>query len=252
MLYVYGIVRAEEGQRFDVEPMPGAQSVETGPASDGLAFISSEVGDQRLRSSRANLLAHTRVLETVMKTHDVLPIRFGTLIDSNVDGARVLEANKEEFAHGFSVVEGCVEISLKVHWHHNKVFEDVMARNAGLRAERDDLSRVDPTRSHYARIEFGKKVENAIAAIRAEDSEVILRALRPSADQIIEGAALDDTMIVNLSCLVDRDRLTKFDIAVEKLDQLHSNRWTFRYVGPMPTFSFADLSINFSPETVEG
>jgi Gas vesicle synthesis protein GvpL/GvpF len=248
MLYVYGIVRSDVHKSFDIEPLPGGDVVQTVPAAAGLAFVSSDIGDAKPRASRANLLAHTRVLETIMKEADVLPIRFGTMIESNVDGGKVLADNADEIARAFASIEGRDEISLKIHWLEGKVYEEIMARNGILRRERDALSGSNPSQSHYARIEFGKKVESAVAEVRARDRDMIVNNLREFADQMVEGPILDDSMVVNLSFLIRRDQMTAFDAAVERLDDVYDNRWSFRYVGPMPAFSFVDLKIDFAPE----
>ena len=248
MLYVYGIVRSDAQKTFEIEPIPGGSVVQTGPADAGLAFVSSDIGDAKPRASRANLLAHTRVLETVMKEADVLPIRFGTMIESDVDGGKVLADNAEEFARAFAAIEGRTEICLKINWPDGKVYDEIISRNGILRRERDALSVSNPNQSHYARIEFGKKVETAVAEVRAKDRDMIVNNLKDFADQMVEGPILDETMVVNLSFLVKRDQLATFDAAVERLDDLYDDRWTFRYVGPMPAFSFVDLKIDFAPE----
>jgi hypothetical protein len=249
MLYVYGVVRDNGKKIFDITPLTGAAEVRTGPASSGLAFLSSDIGDLRPRASRMNLLAHTRVLEAVMEEMDVLPVRFGTLIESDCDGERVLADNKDEFARAFAEIEGHCEISLKINWGQGAVFEEVMERNPALRRERDAMNQ--GSGDHYSKIDFGKKIENAIAEIRARDRAIIVHTLKGFADKFVEGAMLDDSMVVNLSFLVARDALSAFDAAVEKLDATHSGRWQFRYVGPMPTFSFVDLRIDFAPEKVD-
>ena len=248
MRYIYGIIRSNEQKVFNIEPLPGGDGVETGPAAAGLAFVSSEIGDAKPRASRANLLAHTRVLETVMKEADVLPIRFGTMIESDGEGGKVLTDNADEFARAFAAIEGRDEICLKVNWPEGKVYDEIISRNGILRRERDALSVSNPNQSHYARIEFGKKVETAVAEVRAKDCDMIVNILKDYVDQIVEGPILDETMVVNLSFLIKRNQMAAFDAAVERLDDLYDDRWTFRYVGPMPAFSFVDLKIDFAPE----
>jgi Gas vesicle synthesis protein GvpL/GvpF len=250
MRYIYGVVRENEQKSFDVDPLPGGASVETGPANSGLAFISSDIGDTKPRASRANLLAHTRVLEAVMQQADVLPVRFGTMIESDEDGERVLAKNAAEFARAFAEVEGRYEISLKINWAHDRIFDEVMEDNPTLRHERDMLNASH--QGQYSKIDFGKKVEAAVAQIRAIDCGMIVSALQPLSDKMIESPMLDDTMVANLSFLVHRDQLAWFDAGIEKVDLMHRDRWKFRYVGPMPTFSFVDLKIDFNPEKVEG
>lgn len=245
MRYVYGIVRNREQKLFEVEPISGGGQVTTGPANAGLAFISSEIEDQRLRPSRANLRAHTRVLEEVMQGCDVLPVRFGTMIDSDTVGEQVLAANSEEFSRAFNRIDGRCEITLKVSWASHSIFEEVIETFPALRRERDMLSA--HAQGQSAKIDFGKKVEAAIDQIRQQDSMAIVEALREHVDEMLKGTAAGETMVANLSLLVSREKLPLFDAALEQLDLAHRGRWQFSYVGPMPAFSFADMAIDFNP-----
>ncbi|MEM9500787.1 MAG: GvpL/GvpF family gas vesicle protein [Pseudomonadota bacterium] len=245
MRYVYGIVRENAQKTYDIDPISGGGKVQTGPAKSGLAFISSEVGDKRLRPSRANIKAHTRVLEEIMTHCDILPVRFGTMIDSDTVGEQVLEANKDEFARAFSRIEDRCEITLKVNWASESIFDEVMETFPALKRERDMLN--VQAQSQTAKIDFGKKVENAITQIRQQDSKAVIEALREHADDVLEGTITGDTMVANLSFLVAKENVGWFDAALEKLDLVHRGRWQFSYIGPMPAFSFADMKIDFNP-----
>ncbi|MEM8725689.1 MAG: GvpL/GvpF family gas vesicle protein [Pseudomonadota bacterium] len=245
MRYVYGIVRENEQKTFDIEAISGSDKVQTGPANAGLAFISSDIGDKRLRPSRANIKAHTRVLEEVMKHGDVLPVRFGTLIDSDKVGEQVLEANQDEFARAFDRIQDCAEITLKISWASESIFDEVMETFPALQRERDMLN--VQAQSHSAKIDFGKKVEDAIGQIRAQDNRAINEALAQHLKEVTEGAITGETMVANLSFLVNKANIGWFDAALEKLDVQYRGRWKFAYVGPMPAFSFSDMRIDFNP-----
>ncbi|MEM7701926.1 MAG: GvpL/GvpF family gas vesicle protein [Pseudomonadota bacterium] len=245
MRYVYGIVRGNDQKVFDIAPISGGDKVATGPAKAGLAFISSEIGDKRLRPSRANIKSHTRVLEEVMKHCDVLPVRFGTLIDSDTVGEQVLEANTDEFARAFGRIENRCEISIRASWASESIFDEVMETFPALKRERDMLN--VQAQSHSAKIDFGKKVEAAIAQIRSQDANAMLEALREHADDVIETAVVGETDVANLAFLVEKEKIGWFDAALEKLDLVHRGRWRFTYIGPMPAFSFSDMKIDFNP-----
>jgi Gas vesicle synthesis protein GvpL/GvpF len=248
MRYIYGIIRSETATTFDVEGLSGAIRPVSLPMAGGLAMVTSPHDNTVLRPTRKNMLAHTRVLETVMKEFDVLPVRFGTVVASDHSGVALLENNREQFLSAMETIQGRVELSIKIFWRDGVAFREVMTENARLTAERDRLASMDPGKSHYDRIEFGKAVGAAISAKRDTDSSAIIERLTPYAEKMLQGPITEDAMIVNLSMLVKRDMEKLLDQAINLIDDVHGKRWMIRYVGPIPAFSFVELSLHV-PET---
>ncbi|MEM8799263.1 MAG: GvpL/GvpF family gas vesicle protein [Pseudomonadota bacterium] len=250
--YVYGIIRTREIVGFDVEGLgSGTPKPESIPIGDGLAMITTPFDGEKIRPSRKNMLAHTRVLEHVMTQHDVLPMRFGTVLPAEDEGEAILNAHKQEFQKAFEDVEGHRELSLKVFWKDGVAFREIMEESEELRTLRDNLAKKDPAQSHYERIEFGKKVEAQIAAKRAKEADDLKFRIQHICKKFAEGPINDDVMIANFSFLVDAEQEAKLDETVNLLDEVHCERLSFRYVGPMPPFSFVELKIdpvNATPE----
>jgi len=246
--YVYGIIRAQEVMTFDVEGLgPSSPKPQSFPLGDGLAMISTPYSGEQVRSSRRNMLTHTRVLEHVMTSHDVLPMRFGTVIPAEQDGEAILKAHKTQFVEAFDTIDGCYELSLKIFWRDGVAFKEIIEEDAALRAVRDSLATRDPQQSHYERIEFGKQIEAQVSAKRAQEAKELRMRLQHLCTQFIEGPVNDDVMIANFSMLVTSAQEKAVDEAVNMLDDVHGQRLTFRYVGPMPAFSFVELKIDPAP-----
>jgi hypothetical protein len=242
MYYAYGVIRSHEPLTFKVEPLNGRGAV-TAIVEDGLALIVSPHDNSELKPSRRNMLAHTRVLEEAMRTHDVLPMRFGMLVTNADEARRVLRDNAEAFGAALEKITGKVELSLKVWWKDGVVFREVMAENRRLAQQRDELARLDPKQSHYARIDFGKAVEAAVALKRAADAKSVLQRLELLCTDILQGETVEDTMVCNLTLLVDKSLEKMVDEAVNRIDDLLGGRFTMKYVGPIPPFSFAQLEL---------
>lgn len=243
--YVYGIIRAHAALTFEVEGLgPSSPKPQAYPLGDGLAMISTPYKGDKIRPTRRNMLTHTRVLEHVMAAHDVLPMRFGTVLPAAEEGKAILRANKEQFAEAFDTIEGQRELSLKVYWRDGVAFKEVIEADDGLRAARDDLAGKDPAQSHYERIDFGRQVEAAIAAKREAEAKELRMRLKHLASDFAEAPVNDDVMIANFSFLVDTAQEKAIDDAVNLIDDVHGARLSFRYVGPMPPFSFVELEID--------
>ena len=243
--YVYGIIRAQEVVGFDVEGLgPDAPHPESIPIGDGLAMVSTPFSGDQIRPSRRNMLAHTRVLEHVMSSHDVLPMRFGTVLPQEAEGEAILHSHRTQFLDAFDEVAGLRELSLKVFWKEDLAFREIIEADDDLRAKRDDLAGKDPVKSHYERIQFGKDVEAAVAAKRSEEAEKLKLGLSHLCTRLVEAEPREDLMIANFSFLVNADQEALLDEAVNLLDDLQGQKMTFRYVGPMPPFSFVELKID--------
>ncbi|MEM6682032.1 MAG: GvpL/GvpF family gas vesicle protein [Pseudomonadota bacterium] len=246
--YVYGIIRAQDVLTFDIEGLgPSSPQPQSVPLGDGLAMISTPYSGEQIRPSRRNMLTHTRVLEHVMASHDVLPMRFGTVLPAEAEGETILRANKAQFVDAFDDIEGRRELSLKVYWRDGVAFEEVIAADAGLKAARDALAARDPKQSHYERIEFGKQIEAAMAAKRYQEAKELRMRLAHLCARFIEAPVNEDVMIASFSMLVDAGQEKAVDDAVNLLDDVHGTRLRFRYVGPMPPFSFVELKIDTAP-----
>ena len=80
--YLYCIIRCSEERVFeDVAAIGDANGpVHTVP-HDGLAVVVSDSPVREYEGTRANMLAHERVQERIMKDFTLLPVRFGTVAD---------------------------------------------------------------------------------------------------------------------------------------------------------------------------
>jgi hypothetical protein len=85
--YVYGIVETGTTLPGDLPAVGGATRVEL-VAHGRLAALVSGVGSDRALGTRADLLSHEQVLDTVAAGSTVLPMRFGAVL---ADRAAVVE-----------------------------------------------------------------------------------------------------------------------------------------------------------------
>src|SRR3989339_1129833 len=64
---------------------------------NGLAAVVSSSPLKKFKVSRDNLLAHEKVIEAVMRAHTVLPVRFGTVADSEEKVKLILARECDRF-----------------------------------------------------------------------------------------------------------------------------------------------------------
>ncbi len=206
-------------------------------APDGhLAALVSDSPQGRYAISRRNLLAHERVIERAMASSDVLPIQFGRVAASDQEVREtLLEAQSQILHELLEYVHGKVELSLKVLWRRNQLFADIVAEDAMIRHLRDStLAR--PTFSEQ--LMLGQLVERAVANKREREADRILAGLRPHAADTRLNELMSDMMVLNVAFLVNRTEVDEFDDAVDRLELQNVSALSFRYVGPLPPYSF--------------
>lgn len=110
-LYLYAIT-----ERSDEAPPAvtgiAAQPVFGLPVGELLAYV-SQASPGQVPLSRANLLCHEAVVESLMDGRGVLPARFGTMIDAQ-QLALSLEQNGAAYTALLGRVQGRVELALRV------------------------------------------------------------------------------------------------------------------------------------------
>lgn len=248
--YLYCITRECGPRQFDrVKPVGGESGDVYTICAEGLTAVVSDAPEEECESTRANLLAHQRVIERVMEDCPPLPVRFGTAASSQDPVAsieRLLRLRRAEFEDLLESLEGQAEHGVKALWKDMpSVLQEVVAENAAINRLRNSLKGRSPASTHFDRIRLGEMIDQAVASKRSEESLAMLRRLRPLARQVVENPTISERMVLNAAFLVDVNQEQAFDREVNALDDAMRDRLTFRYVGPVPPFNFVNITVNW-------
>lgn len=211
-----------------------------------LAVVVSTSPESEYDSSRRNMMNHTKVLEEVMETHTILPIRFDTISPDREAVCRLLESRYDELISELVRMDGKVEMGLKALWFEGIVFEEILTERADIRQLRDSLQGKTPEKTYYERIKLGELVEAAVRQKRLDDEAAILDCLRPFAVETKINDVFGERMIVNAAFLVKRTDESGLDASIQELDRRMAQRILFRYVGPVPPYNFVNLIIRWN------
>lgn len=247
--YIYCIIPCQEERNFDIAGMGNNRSLVHTVSQKGLAAVVSDTPVKQYESTRTNMVAHERVLETIMRETILLPVRFGTVADSDSsleDINRLLSIRADEFHGLLGEIRGKVELGVKAFWRDDKaIFEEIVAENRDIRKLRDSLIGKPPQTTHFDRMHLGEMIEDALSRKRAKEAGQILSPLRQLACSTRENPVLATRIIVNTAFLVDKAREAEFDRTVNKLDKQLSERIAFKYVGPVPPYNFVNIVVNW-------
>jgi len=230
MLCVYGVVRSAHP---GVE-VTGVQSQPTWKVCSGeLGAIVSEASD--LLARRRDVEAHLDVLEQALDRGDVLPYRFGTVVDDAPALCGVLERSASHYLDLLARIGGRVQMTVKVVRDDDESVRTVVTSDPHLRQQ------VSLRRGSAAawtdRVALGERVAAAVDRLSQQDLELITHRLATTADAI-EVAPAQPPAIASIALLARPDQLAELDNAVASLHDTLGQRMRFEYAGPMPAYSF--------------
>lgn len=237
-LYVYGVVSSAERRSMAVPGVEGSavQLVE----HDGLAALTSPLHGEELRAAR-EIRAHMRVLQEASETATVLPVRFGTVLESEAAvRERLLQPNRERLSATLERLAGCAQLTVKGEYDEPALLRDVVASSAALASLAERVRRLPEAAGYYERIRLGEAIAAAVGARRERDTERALELLEPAALAARREEVSTAYEAFSLSLLVRRAGHEEIDRAVSRLDRELGGLMEIRYVGPLPPYSFTE------------
>jgi len=245
--YMYCIIRSGEPPQFTTLGIGERGDIVHTVNYMSLAAVVSDSPVMVYEGSRRDMMAHTRVLEEVMRNCAILPVRFGTVAPSEeAIREKVLKRRLGGLIGLFAEVKDHVELGVKAFWYEDVIFQEIVAENEVVRALRDNLMGRALEETYYDRIRLGEMVESIMWQKRTEDSERILSRLRALSQRTVVNKVITDRMVLNAAFLVHREQQASFDMAVQTLDAEMGKRLIFKYVGPVPPYNFVNIVVNWN------
>lgn len=231
--YVYGITRPDHPLRLTdrgVGPEPAPLRVVRG---ERLAAVVSDA-PENLRPKRRDLEAHERVLESLIADGTVLPMRFGAVAADDESVRRELDEHTGWYDERLEGLAGRREVNVKAFHHEQAVLSELLRTNPELR-EANEALRGDADQDR--RIDFGERVVSAMGGIRDRDAAQVLAVLKPYAADLFQAPPVDGGFL-NVSVLVDEDKVDDLRAAVEELGRRAAEVVELRVSDPLPPYSF--------------
>lgn len=239
--YVYGLARADAVGSVEA---PAVLNPETGFSwviAGDIAALTSVVDTAEIMSTRRNMLAHAKVLETAMAQRAILPMRFGVVADTEAALIAAITPKQDALIAELGRLDGHVEIGVKVTWSRETAMAAVLRDDPALAGERDALQGEDPRATHFARIELGRKVGEALAARRGDAEAAWLNRLTPLAVDHVVHSTEEDLQVLRAAFLVRTDEEGAFAAAVEAASDDEGPEASVKYVGPAPVYNFVSV-----------
>ena len=247
--YVYGIIEAKQPLSFGKMGIGGAgEPVYTVNFQD-IAAIVSKTSVYIFDPTRENALAHEHVIETVMKTHTIIPMSFGTVFRTDDDIREVLRSIYVSLKDVLKQMEGKLEFGLKVNWDRDRIIEELKDADEEIRRFHQEITRKHLQSTYFARMQLGRMIDKALSERSAQYVRDIYEALRGVCVASRDNKPIGDKMIMNAAFLVERDRERDFDAAVNKIAKHYGELLNFKYTGPWPPYNFVNIRLKLERGT---
>jgi hypothetical protein len=244
-VYVYGIIPASDASEWPDTPALGDPSARVRTvAQDGMAALVSDLEPDHIPGRPEDVEAHRRVLAKAIERGTAIPMRFGIVMDGDdAVRKRLLARHATELRDMLSSLDGYVQMTVKAFYADDALLRDVLSAHPELARESAALAGRPEAEVHAARVAIGEQLAKAVEARRTEVESALLSRLSPLAADVRVDPPSSDRGALNAQLLVHRDRRAALDEEVRQLGEALEGMLAFRYVGPLPPFSFADLSL---------
>ncbi|MCJ7496611.1 MAG: GvpL/GvpF family gas vesicle protein, partial [candidate division Zixibacteria bacterium] len=185
---------------------------------------------------------HQRVIEKVMKNHTIIPMKFGTFTEKEKEVLEILKNGYKQFIEALNLISNKIELDLVALWNKEIIFKEI-AEERGIKELKEKIASNPADPQLNDRIKLGRMVEKSLKNKNLEYAEEILSTLKEKAFDFCTHDTLDNTMILNSSFLLDRNREKDFDKKLNELDEKYNKKINFRNVGPLPPYSFSTIEV---------
>jgi hypothetical protein len=230
-LLVHGIIEASASDAPASSPLSGDDQLAS-VRHEGLEAVVRPTESFDILPSRANLLAHTRVLEALAAETTALPMRFGMVV---ADEASLVEdylaPQRDALLAALDRLRGHVELRLRGRYDEDEVVRDVVAADPAI-------ARLRGQGGMEAQMQLGERIVAGIEARRDQDLARVTEQLGPHVAGVVAGSVAEPLDAFSLSLLVSEARMAAFDAALDELGRAVAPALALELVGPVPPLSF--------------
>lgn len=240
--YIYAAVHGPDDRLRDLAGIDGRPVYTV--VVNGVGAALSDIDHRRIRPERLHLAAHRAVLARLVETQDsVLPMRFGLIASGPEQVTRLLSRNHDLIARQLRRLAGKIEMGLRVVWDVPNIFEYFVNLRPELKQMRDAVFGAAGAPTRDDRLELGRQFAAALNQERSLHTRTVEQTLMPRCVEIKRNPVREDREVMNLACLVIKDRREQFEEGVFEAARGFDNSFAFDFNGPWAPHAFADLAL---------
>lgn len=258
--YVYGIVDGDGSQPAQGLPEEGIAPpylVYTVPYQAIQAIVSRvplrEFGQEKLEANlndmkwlEAKVRAHQGVLETVLASHALIPMRFCTIYESESRVQEMLGQRHDVLLKALVGLEGKKEWGVKIYCDGELTAQNVGEVSTTLEALKTDIANMSSGAAYFSRKKLERTIAEEVERVCDECAQRSHDRLSGQAEEAVsnplqsrETTGQREEMILNGAYLVAEEQLAAFRGELESLGAEYGDLgFGYELTGPWPPYNF--------------
>jgi hypothetical protein len=241
-VYVYGVLHVGE----PVEDLPpGLDGAAVDLLTHGeVAAAISDIALERPPGRRAEIMAHSAVLDALSRFGPVVPVQFGSImVDADDVVEHLLAPEHDRFVSLIDRLRGNHQYDVQVRYRENQGLSEVLRSNPDITALRQRTLGLPDGVVHPDLVRLGELVAQAMERKRGDDAEDVWQVIAPhvllSAPRPVGG--LDDVMEVAI--LVPDENVHDLEHALELQAEAAHERMRISLRGPTAPYDFVEEAV---------
>jgi len=237
-IYVYGVASSDVDLPVDLIGLQN-QRVEL-VERDALVALVGPVSSAVTLGRREHIMAHTAVLDRLIDSADVIPARFGTVLEDLDAVQRFLATRDDRLRTILRDLAGCFQFVLRAQYDEEVVLREIVAEEPDIARLRNETRDLPEEASYSARLRQGELVAQALERKRAKDVDAVLEVVGPHAVSFTHYDGGGPDHLLAMALLVRRSQRAVFEEAAEEAAEDLAGRAVLSLTGPMPAYDFMD------------
>jgi hypothetical protein len=222
------------------------------PDVTGISAVSSDVDRKDIIPNNTNTIEYAGVIDKLFQQFTLLPVRFGSLMESNEIIEKLLERNYKEIQQNLQKVENKCEIGLKVFCDPEKFHAELRAKaevevQKSVFQEKDEAANENSIYRNYL-IKKLKifRFEESLSGYVDNIIEEITKHLVPLDTIWKFKKTTTAANIIDAVFLIEKEaKREKNAVLIQSVKELQ-NKYpglSFVLIGPWPPYSFVDITL---------
>jgi hypothetical protein len=237
--YVYAVVPADQ-------PLPDAlRGLDDAPVElvelEGIAAAVGVITLERPPGRRADLMAHSAVIDALAASGTVVPVQFGSVLaDRESVVEDLLGDQHDHYADLLTALAGTVQLNLRAIYREEQALAEVVMADPGIARLRERTRDLPPGTMHPDLVRLGEEVSRAMERKRAEDTDGLLPLVVDHAVDHRLRALGDMNHVFDVALLVERDRVEALEERLEEVAEVVHERIRLQLTGPFAAYDFVE------------
>ncbi len=210
---------------------------------ENMSAVVSNFSLGKLTRTKEAALDFASVIENLSEHANLLPVRFGTMLQSDEVIRQLLRSHYDAFKSNLKKTENKSEIGLKVLWDYGKIKNEIKEQSGTDAIKSGDYFKQNTLHTNYL---LGKirqhKLDDAVLQYVEKFIVEINHCLKPLNPETKFKKMVSDSIMLDAVFLIKKTHYQEFKHVIETVGQQHADL-QFLLTGPWPPYSFVDIHI---------